>query len=340
MSGEERSADKVRTMNPGVSVVMPVRNEERHLRAAVRRVLDQGYPGELEILVAVAPSDDRTRDIADELAAADRRVVVLDNPSGYTPAGLNIAVAASCHDIVVRVDGHGELSEDYIATAVRLLERTGAANVGGLMDAQGTSPLSEAIAAAYNSKLGLGGGGFHLADTPAGPADTVFLGVFRKAVLMEIGGFDESLHRAQDWELNYRLRQAGHLVYFSPDLRVVYRPRDSFRALAKQFFTTGQWRREVVSRHPDTLSLRYLAPPLTVLGIGTGVTGGVLGLLLRSRLLTSLFVAPLVYLAFLGAATTVIPGLRAAARLRLPFVLAVMHVAWGAGFIRGLPRDA
>lgn len=324
-------------MHQSVSVVMPIRNEERHLRAAVARVTEQGYEGELEILLAVAPSTDRTREIADELAAADPRVRVLDNPAGYTPVGLNIAIRAARHPIIVRVDGHGELSPHYIATAVRLLEETGAANVGGLMDAQGTTPLSEAIAAAYNSRLGLGGGGFHLEDTPAGPADTVFLGVFRREVLDEIGGFDESLHRAQDWELNYRLRTAGHLVYFSPDLRVVYHPRNSYRALLKQFFTTGQWRREVVRRHPDTLSLRYLAPPLAVLGITGGLGLGLLGVALRNRLLCAALIAPLVYLSFLAAATATMEA-TPRARLRLPLVLAIMHMAWGAGFVRGLPK--
>ena len=323
-------------MPSSVSVVMPVRDEERHLRAAVQGVLDQGYPGELELILSVGPSKDRTHEIAEQIAAEDPRVVVLDNPTGYTPAGLNVALAAASHPIVVRVDGHGELSDGYISTAVRLLEETGAANVGGLMDARGTSPLSEAVAAAYNSKFGLGGGGFHLADTPAGPAETVFLGVFRRDVLREIGGFDESLHRAQDWELNYRLRQAGHTVYFSPDLRVVYRPRDSFGALARQFYRTGQWRREVIRRHPDTLSLRYLAPPLTVAGGAVGLLGGLLGLVLRSRILTAMLLAPALYLAFLTAATASMKGLRPAARLRLPAVLAVMHVAWGSGFLKGL----
>lgn len=321
----------------GISVVMPIRDEERYLRDAVRRVLDQHYPGELEILLAVAPSQDDTHRIAEELAADEPRVTVLDNPSGFTPAGLNIAIRAARFPVVVRVDGHGELSEGYLATAVRLLEETGAANVGGVMDARGTNPLSEAVAAAYNSPLGLGGGGFHLAETPAGPAETVFLGAFRRDVLLEVGAFDETMHRAQDWELNYRLRKAGHLVYFSPELSVVYRPRDSYRALAKQFFTTGQWRRVVVRRYPETATPRYLAPPLTVLGVGAGVVGGLLGLALRSRLLTLLLVAPAVYLGFLMAATAAAPGISRAARIRLPVVLAIMHLAWGAGFIRG-PR--
>jgi glycosyltransferase involved in cell wall biosynthesis len=322
-----------------VSVIMPVLNEERHLRAAVDRVLAQSHPGELEVLLAVAPSTDRTREIAEELAAEDPHVVVLDNPTGATPAGLNVAIGAARYDIIVRVDGHGELSEGYIATAVRLLEETGAANVGGLMDAQGFSPFSEAVAAAYNSKLGLGGGGFHLEDTPAGPAETVFLGAFRKDVLRAIGGFDESLHRAQDWELNYRLRRAGHLVYFSPDLRVVYRPRDSVADLARQFYRTGQWRREVIRRHVDTVSPRYLAPPATVVGVAVGLLGGALGFALRSRWMTALLVAPAVYLAFVLVGSASLRGLSPAARLRLPVVLIVMHLSWGLGFLRGLPAE-
>ena len=326
-------------MQPSVSVVMPIRNEERHLRAAVERVIDQHYPGDLEVVLAVAPSEDRTADIAAELAAADPRIVVVDNPAGHTPVGLNLAIARAAHDIIVRVDGHGELSRDYIATAVRLLEETGAGNVGGLMDARGTGPLSEAVAAAYNSRFGLGGGGFHLADTPAGPADTVFLGVFRRTALADVGGFDETLQRAQDWELNYRLRTAGHLVYFSPALRVAYRPRDSFGALARQFYRTGQWRREVARRHPETLSLRYLAPPVAVSAMGAGIVGGIVGLVLRNRLLTGLFIVPLTYLLFQGVATATMTGLSPAARLRLPAVLATMHIAWGLGFLVGVRSE-
>lgn len=317
---------------------MPVRNEEQHLRAAVAEVLGQAYDGELEVVLAVGPSTDRTRGIADELAAADDRVKVVDNPTGFTPAGLNVALRAARYDILVRVDGHAELSEGYIATAVRLLQETGAANVGGRMEARGGTPFEQAVAAAYNSPLGLGGGGFHLAETPAGPAETVFLGVFRREALVQVGGFDEELHRAQDWELNHRLRAAGLLVYYSPELRVIYRPRSTLRALATQFFRTGQWRREVIRRHPETASLRYLAPPVAATGSLLGLVAGTLGILLRAPLLVAGLIAPGTYLAFLGYATVTMPTMSVAARLRLPLVLATMHFAWGLGFLRGLPR--
>lgn len=321
---------------PDISVIMPVLNEEPYLADAVARVLGQDYDGEVEVLLAVGPSTDRTRAIADGLAAADRRVRVFDNPTGRTPAGLNIAIREARHEIVVRVDGHGELSDGYLTTVARLLETTGAANVGGLMDARGATPFQEAVAAAYNSPFGLGGGGFHLADSPAGPAATVYLGAFRRSVLQEVGGYDETMHRAQDWELNHRLREAGHLVYFSPELRVTYWPRSSLPALARQFFRTGQWRREVMRRYPETRNLRYLAPPVAVTGLAVGLFGGLAGLIAGRSRLAALLVAPAAYLAFLLIATLTMTVPSPAARLRLPVVLAVMHVCWGLGFLRGV----
>jgi succinoglycan biosynthesis protein ExoA len=322
---------------PGVSVVMPVLNEGRHLAAAVGQVLCQDYPGELEVILSVGPSTDRTEEIAADLAAADRRVRVVDNPAGRTPHALNRGIAAARHAIVVRVDGHGELTDGYIRRAVELLIETGAANVGGVMDARGTTPFEEAVAAAYRTRLGLGGTAFHLASSPAGEAETVFLGVFRKEAVLAVGGFDESMHRAQDWELNYRLRRSGRLIWFSPELRVIYRPRSTFRELVTQMYGTGKWRREVVRRHGETVNLRYLAPPLAVLGLAAGTVLGLLGVATGKRLLQAGFAAPAGYLAVLVAGTVTAPeGTSPAARLRLPLVLAATHLSWGLGFLVGL----
>jgi glycosyltransferase involved in cell wall biosynthesis len=315
---------------------MPVLNEERHLEAAIRRVLSQDYPGELEVIIAAGPSSDRTHEIAVGLSAADSRIRVVDNPAARTPAALNLGIAAAQHEIIVRVDGHGELTDGYIRRAVELLDETGAANVGGVMDAQGTTPFEEAVAVAYTTRLGLGGGAFHLADSPAAEAETVFLGVFRKDALVSVGGFDESMHRAQDWELNYRLRTNGHKIWFSPELRVTYRPRSTLRALIKQMYETGTWRREVVRRHPETATIRYLAPPLTLVGVLAGSAAGIIGVIFDSRLLRVGFLAPAGYLALIiGGSMAAARPTSVAARLRLPLVLVATHLAWGAGFLIG-----
>jgi glycosyltransferase involved in cell wall biosynthesis len=139
-----------------VSVIMPVLDEERHLAEAVAGVLGQDYDGPLELALALGPSRDRTDEVAAGLAASDPRIRLVPNPSGRTPDALNAAIAATSHPVVVRVDGHSVLDPDYIATAVELLRDTGAANVGGLMAAEGTTPFERAVAAAMTSPVGVG----------------------------------------------------------------------------------------------------------------------------------------------------------------------------------------
>ncbi|GAA1556273.1 succinoglycan biosynthesis glycosyltransferase ExoA [Kribbella sancticallisti] len=321
---------------PPVSVVMPVLNEERHLEEAVGRVLDQEYPGELEVVLAIGPSKDKTHAIAARLAEADKRITIVDNPSGKTPAGLNTGIAHARHDIVVRVDGHGVLTQGYITRAVEVLHESGADNVGGVMAAEGRTPTEMAVACAYRSRLGLGASTFHQGGK-AGPADTVYLGVFRRAALERVGGFDESMHRAQDWELNYRIRKTGGLIWFSPDLSVTYRPRSSLKDVAKQFFHTGQWRREVIRRHPETANKRYLAPPVAVILLALGTILGIIGLATGVSWLDIGFLAPLGY-ALLLLVGSAMEGryLPWKALFWLPLVCATMHISWGLGFLIGL----
>ncbi len=310
---------------PAVSVVMPVLNEARHLAEATRRILDQDYPGELEIIVAVAPSKDRTAQVAGDLAAADPRVRTVANPSGRTPAGLNAAVAASRFPIVVRVDGHGLLPPTYIATAVDLLRQTGASNVGGVMAAEGQTAFEQAVARAMTSWFGVGGARFHTGGEP-GPAETVYLGVFRREVLENLGGYDERFIRAQDWELNHRIRAGGGLVWFSPTLSVTYRPRSTLTALARQYFDYGRWRRVVMRQHAGTTSLRYLAPPLAVLGCA-------LGLLVAPFWWPALALPVGYLLSVLAGCVATASGLSWRSKAALPGVYLTMHLCWGLGFL-------
>ncbi len=313
---------------PSVSVVMPVRNEEHHLAESVGSVLAQDYPGRIEVVLAVAPSHDATAEVAARLAAGDGRVVVVDNPGGRTPEGLNLALARARHPVVARVDGHGALPPDYLSTAVRVLQRTGAANVGGVAVPEGTTPMQRAIAAAMGSPLGMGGARFRVGGQE-GEAETVFPGVFRRDWIDRVGGFDPSYDRAQDWELNLRIRKAGGVIWFTPQLQVSYRPRRGLRELASQFYSTGQWRRRLAGRHEGALGVRYLAPPVTVAAVALGTLG--------STAYRPLAVLPLGY----AAAVTVGGWWIArdqppAVRARVPAALATMHLSWGAGFLVGL----
>ena len=146
----------------GVSYVMPVLNDATHVRAAVESILAQDYAGPVEVLIALGPSIDGTTELVDDIATSDARIKVLENEVGSTPAGLNIAIRAARYPVVMRVDSHSVLPPDYARIAVETLERTGADNVGGIMDAQGETPFERAVALAYRTRVGLGGTPFHV----------------------------------------------------------------------------------------------------------------------------------------------------------------------------------
>jgi glycosyltransferase involved in cell wall biosynthesis len=307
-----------------ISVILPVLNEEKYLADAVNAILAQKYDGKIEVILAIGPSQDRTLEIAQELNKKDSRVVIVDNPTGRTAAGLNLAIASSQYSIIVRVDGHANIPNNYCNLVSEILENTGAVNVGGVMAAEGRSLFERSVARAMRSPLGVGASRFHTGGG-AGEVDTVYLGAFRKEALLAVGGFDEQFTRAQDWELNFRLRQAGGIVYFDPRLIVTYRPRSTIKALAKQYFEYGRWRRVVSRRHKGTINYRYLAPPFTVIATTLSL---ILGLLISPVL----FIPALTYAVFILIASGVI-GKSMGEILCLPTILLTMHISWGLGFL-------
>ena len=307
-----------------ISVILPIRNEEKYLADAVSAILAQHYDGKLEVILAVAPSTDKTLEIAQQLHINDPRVVIVDNPTGRTAAGLNLAIAASQYSIIVRVDGHSNVPSNYCQLVSEILEKTGAVNVGGVMAAEGQSLFQRSVARAMRSPLGVGASRFHIGGS-AGEVDTVYLGAFRKEALVAIGGFDERFTRAQDWELNFRLRQAGGVIFFDPRLIVTYRPRSTIKALAKQYFEYGRWRRVISRRHQGTINYRYLAPPFTV-------AATTLSLLLGWLISPYLLIPALVYAVFILIASVII-GKNAGEILCLPTILLTMHISWGFGFL-------
>lgn len=309
---------------PEISVILPVRDEAPHLADAVNAILSQDFHGLLEVVLAIGPSRDGTEEIAKALALADTRVVIVPNPSGRTAAGLNLAIKKSRYSIIVRVDGHSEIPQNYLSLVIKILTQSGAVNVGGVMAASGKSLFERSVARAMRSPLGVGASRFHTGGLAAS-VDTVYLGAFRKEALLAVGGFDERFTRAQDWELNFRLRAAGGVVYFDPRLVVTYRPRASVNALARQYFEYGRWRRVVSRRHEGTINYRYLAPPFTVIV-------SALSIILGSLLSTIFLVPVLIYSLFILLASIKI-GKSFGEVVSLPLILLTMHMCWGTGFL-------
>ena len=309
---------------PGVSVVLPILNEERDLNSSITSILKQEYPGEFEVILALGPSKDRTNEIARELHLRDSRVVLVDNPTGRTANGLNAAIAKSKYPLISRIDGHAEISNTYLKNAVEILQRTDAVNVGGIMAAVGKTNFEKAVAIAMRSPLGVGSSRFHIGGS-AGPSDTVYLGTFKKDALVTAGGYDERFTRAQDWELNYRLRKNGGTVWFDPSLIVTYRPRSSILKLAKQYFQYGTWRRAVSRSHKGTANFRYLAPP-------TAVIINLLSLILGFAI-NKIFLIPLAAYLILILIGSLFIGKGVISRALLPIILLTMHMVWGIGYL-------
>lgn len=299
---------------------MPVRDEAHYLEAAIESVRAQQLPRgwDSELVVALAPSSDSSAEILSKQQGASTPgwLRIVDNDSGDAASGLNLAIAASSGEILIRVDGHSRLPAHYAQLGIELLSSNPLiANAGGMMVAVGESALQRAIAWAYGSRWGLGGGKFHVGGK-AGEVDSVYLGIFRTVALTQLGGFNSRLVRAQDWELNQRLRAAGYLVWFDPRLKVEYRPRNNLAALRKQFFDTGVWRGLLTRQRRGRVQVRYFAPPALVLA--------------------SVLLAPAVLYLVAVALVSLLAKVDRATRSQLILVLPTMHYSWGLGFLRGL----
>jgi len=327
--GAEAEAD-LRGLPPiasdaSVSVIIPARGAAGLLADCLEQVLPQLH-GDDEVVIAAG--DEPTAAAARALAADEPRMRVIGNPLGTTPAALNVALAAARHPVVVRVDAQARIPAGYRDRVAALLASTGAVNVGGRQvatAADGARGVAAAIAVAMNGRLGHGGAAYR-SGAQGGPVDTVYLGAFRADALRLVGGYDERFTTNQDAELNERLRRAGGTVWLEPDLAVAYLPRTGLRALARQFRGYGRGRAMTAARHKGSLQRRQLAAPLLLLSLL-----GALALLPWTSVLLALWAGGYVSVLLLGS---VLEG--PAARRYLPGVvvaLAVMHFAWGYGFL-------
>ncbi len=319
-------------MSPAVSVLVPVLNEEAHLEQAVRLMLSQDVPGDVEVLAVDGGSTDASRAILERLAAEDPRVRVLDNPAQRTPQALNIGLRAARGEFVARMDAHTWYPQDYLARGVERLRRGDVAHVSGPQIAEGAGTWSRRTAIALATPLGFGGAKFRRASGET-EVDSGFTGVWRRQTVVDQGGWDEGWPVNQDAELAARIRSAGGRIVCVPEMAARYVPRDSLRALARQYWRYGQYRAKTSRRHPESMRRSHVLAPGLVLTVAGAVAPGPQRR--PARLGAAAWGAAAVGTAAREAASGRATPVDAAA---LPVVFAAMHLPWGAGFLVGSAR--
>lgn len=319
---------------PPVSIIMPIRNEADYIERSLTALLNQDYPGPIEVLCIDGMSDDGTRDIIAQIASSNVCVRLLDNVQRTVPPALNLGVNAAKHDLIARMDAHTLPAPDYLRRCVEVMEHSGADCVGGRWDYVGETYIARAIAAAMESPFGAGTAQWRSSDQP-GDTDTVPFGFWRKADILAVGGFDENLVRNQDYEFNYRFRAAGKHIYYSPDIITVYYSRQNLAALWRQYIQYGIWKARVLKMHPDSFRLRHGIAPLFVAGLVIGAILSPIWWAFRWLYGGAILLYLLLSLAF---------AIRQAARHGwqylplIPLIFAILHLSWGVGFFVGVWR--
>lgn len=310
------------------TVVIPMRNEEEFILQCLESLCQGDAPGAVEFLVYDGESTDRSSVLVAEMAAADPRIVLVPNPRRVQSAAFNDAVRRARGEYLLRADAHSLYPDGYIGDCIRLLQETGAANVGGVVLARGRDYFSSAVAAAVSSKFAVGDAQYRVATEP-GWVDTIFPGAWRTETLRQLGGMREDWPVNEDAELNQRLRKAGGRIYLSPALRPTYFVRSSVRGLIRQYARYGFWRARTVHEHPGSLRWRQVVAPAFVVSLVAAVP-----LVMRFGPLGAAHVA-LYLLANLAASVST--AARAGWRylVVLPLIFLLVHVAWGSGFLAG-----
>jgi len=320
-----------------ISLIVPCYNERDSIMQLLNAISRQTIrTSQMEVVIADGMSTDGTREVIEDFIAAHPgfKIRLLDNPARTIPAALNRAIGAASGEILVRLDAHSEPAPNYVERCVAALDRTSAANVGGVWEIRPSTEtwVARSIAMAAAHTLGAGGARYRTGGSE-GEVETVPFGAFDREWLERVGPFNEDLLTNEDYEYNLRLRQAGGVVWFDPTIRSTYFARGTLRELARQYIRYGYWKGQMLKRHPTSLRWRQVLPPLFVLGIA------LLGVLAPfaewARILLLLQLG-------LYIATTAGAGLIQAVRSRdlslalgMPLALWTMHLSWGAAFWAG-----
>lgn len=321
-----------------ISVIIPVYNEEDYVETLIASLGKQDYPrAAVELLFVDGGSTDETVPRLQQLrvrylAEFDGQLPdfdpfrILDNPHKIVPYALNIAVKAAVHDVIIRLDAHTEYASDYFAQVVKALKETGADIVGGPTRVASRNLFQKAVGTAICSRFAIGGSRVHQEDY-RGETDSVTFGAWRRRVFEKAGSFDTRLVRNQDDEFHYRAKSLGLRLFQEPAIKLYYYPRDTPFGLFKQYFEYGKYKPLVLAKVKSEVKLRHLIPSAFVLYL----------ISLPIVFLWSWWFLPALFYFAADFLFSMKNGESLKERCCLLLVYPLIHIGYGAGFLRGIP---
>ncbi len=319
---------------PRISVVIPIRNEERFIAQTIKYLQAQDYPADrYEIIVVDGESDDGTVKIVEEIAANDNRVKLLTNPKRLSSAARNVGAKNATGDIVTYVDGHTYIDNDQLLKSIASILEEKDVHVLSrpqFLETPENNEFQRAVALARRSKVGHGLDSTIYNENDAYVNPTSSGATYMKDVFEKVGYFDENFDACEDVDFNFRVGKAGYQSFTSMKLAVYYYPRESISSLFHQMKRYGQGRFRLSRKHPETLGLGTLIPFFFTVGVPfTAVMSAIHPIF---NLLFTLAIVP--YLLMIGASSVIVAAENGWEYLPLlPVIYVTIHVGLGWGFL-------
>lgn len=316
-----------------VSVIMPLRNEEKYIKECIESLLLQNYPQKkMEWIFVDGESIDNTVSIIECFQKQYPDLIYLyHNPNFTVPYAMNIGIKNARGKYIVRLDAHADYAQDYIAKCVYYLDLIPEVdNVGGIAITKGKTPWGDTIAKMLSTKFGVGNSQFRINGT-GGFVDTVPFGAFRKEVFERLGGYDVRLTRNQDNEMNYRIRKNGGKIYMASDIRFIYYCRESVKGICNMALQNGKWNVITMKLVPGSMGCRHFIPFIFVLSIIILLTSSIFYHNLAYLLLIEVFI----YLICNFYFSTMIAG-DSKQFLQLLYLYPLFHFSYGCGSLLGI----
>jgi len=322
---------------PLVSVIVPCRNEEKHIARCLDSVLASDYPKDrLEIVVVDGMSDDRTREIVKRYAGEHGCVRLVDNLKRGVPEAFNLGIRHAVGDTIMLMSAHSTCKADYIRLCVQHQAESGAENVGGICKiAPGAdTSVARAITLALGHRFGSGNAMVKVGASKPTWSDSAAFGCYKKALFDRIGFFDERLKSSSDLDLNVRIKAAGGRILLVPQIVVSYTADDTWRKFRAHNFADGVWISYVLKYGRNAFSWRHWIPAAFVFSL---VSSFALALIRPFFLWMGLGISALYLIASLTASTQIAIREKSLRQfLLLPIAFATRHIPHGLGALLGL----